>query len=98
MKIAAGLARVLAPILAGALASMATSGFASAQKFPDRPVHFIVPYAVGGGTDIIARVVGQKLSELGRGQPVVIDQPAGRGQHGGDRGRRQGGRPTGTRC
>ncbi len=64
--------------LLAVIASLASPGTAFAQKYPERAVHFIVPYAVGGGTDIIARVVGQKLSELW-GQPVVIDNRPGAG-------------------
>jgi tripartite-type tricarboxylate transporter receptor subunit TctC len=50
----------------------------SAQEYPSRQVHFIVPQAAGGGTDTFARAVGQKLSERW-GQPVVIENRAGAG-------------------
>jgi tripartite-type tricarboxylate transporter receptor subunit TctC len=46
------------------------------QPFPSKPVKIIVAFPAGGGTDIVARIVGQKLSE-GWGQPVVIDNRAG---------------------
>ena len=49
-----------------------------AQKFPDRPIRFIVPFPPGGGNDILARAIGPKLSES-LGQPVVIDNRAGAG-------------------
>ena len=52
------------------------SGGAIAQDFPARSVRLIVPQSAGGGADILARTVGQKLSEAW-GQPVVIDNRPG---------------------
>jgi tripartite-type tricarboxylate transporter receptor subunit TctC len=46
--------------------------------YPDRPIKIVVPFAPGGGTDLIARGVGQLLSEE-LGQPVIIDNKAGAG-------------------
>src|SRR5260221_3747143 len=46
------------------------------QPFPSKPVKIIVAFPAGGGTDIVARIVGQKLSESW-GQAVVIDNRAG---------------------
>ena len=51
---------------------------AMAQGFPQRPVRIIVPYPPGSGTDIVARILGQKLSE-GWGQQVIVDNRPGAG-------------------
>ena len=51
---------------------------AGAQTYPAKPVKFIVPYPPGGPTDIVARVVGQKLSEH-TGQQFIVDNRAGAG-------------------
>ena len=49
---------------------------AGAQGYPTRPIHLIVPYPAGGGTDFFARLVGQKMSEL-MGQPIVVENKPG---------------------
>src|SRR2546429_7188400 len=51
---------------------------AAANSFPTRPIRLIVPYPAGGGTDIVGRVLGQKL-HASLGQPVVIDNRGGAG-------------------
>ena len=49
-----------------------------AQAWPSRPVRIIIPFAPAGPTDLIARIAGQKLSEI-LGQPMVIESRAGAG-------------------
>ena len=48
------------------------------QTYPERPIRFVVPLPPGGGADLVARTVGQKLSEA-LGQPVIIDNRGGGG-------------------
>src|SRR5215468_9829216 len=47
-----------------------------AQGFPERPLHFVVPYAPGGSTDTSARIVAEKLAVL-LGQPEIVENKAG---------------------
>jgi tripartite-type tricarboxylate transporter receptor subunit TctC len=69
-------------ILGACLGFLAFGPPASAQedpaKYPSRPIHIVVGFTPGGGNDILARIVGQKLSES-FGQPVVIDNKPGGG-------------------
>ena len=50
----------------------------ASQPFPSRPIRLIVPYPPGGGTDIVARILGEKL-QASLGQPFVIDNRGGAG-------------------
>jgi len=60
-------------VAAGLLLTFATSGVEAAEaKYPNRPIRFIVGFVPGGPSDILARLVGQKLSESA-GQTVVVD-------------------------
>ncbi|MGH8784920.1 MAG: tripartite tricarboxylate transporter substrate binding protein [Cupriavidus necator] len=61
-----------------ALLAACASGAAHASAYPDRPIKLIVPYAAGGTTDIIARIVGTRLGPV-LGQPVVVENRPGAG-------------------
>jgi tripartite-type tricarboxylate transporter receptor subunit TctC len=67
----------LVRLLAG-LAFCAGSVFAQAQSYPNKPLRWIVPYPPGGGSDVIARTIGNQLSKQ-LGQPVVIENKPGAG-------------------
>lgn len=65
-------------LLAAALAVLVSAGQASAQDFPTRPVTMIIPFAAGGPTDVLGRVIGQRMGEI-LGQTVVIENVGGAG-------------------
>jgi tripartite-type tricarboxylate transporter receptor subunit TctC len=66
--------RVLARLLIGL--ALVLPALAAAQDYPAKPIRLIVPFPPGGPNDIIARVVGQRMSELIK-QPVLIDNRGG---------------------
>src|ERR1700738_3311069 len=63
-------------VLAAALSVLLWPALAAAQDFPNKPIRLIVPFPAGGPNDIIARVIGQRMTELTK-QPVVIDNRGG---------------------
>ena len=66
-------------LLGGAAAAWPAVARAGAQSYPDRPVRVIVPYARGGPTDAITRLLAQKLSERGGKQFYVENMGGGGG-------------------
>ncbi|MBI4189192.1 MAG: tripartite tricarboxylate transporter substrate binding protein [Betaproteobacteria bacterium] len=62
----------------GALLCAGAAGLASAQAYPAKPIRIIAPFAPGGGTDFIARVAAQKMSEV-LGQQAIVENRAGAG-------------------
>jgi tripartite-type tricarboxylate transporter receptor subunit TctC len=65
-------------LLVGGAAMILPAAASAAEPFPTRPIRLVVPFPAGGGTDIVGRVLGQRLHES-LGQPVVIDNRGGAG-------------------
>lgn len=76
MTLSALTRRAALAVAVSALAMLAPQ--ASAQTFPDRTITMVVPFAAGGSTDVVARIVAQKMSD-DLGQQVVVDNVAGAG-------------------
>jgi tripartite-type tricarboxylate transporter receptor subunit TctC len=70
--------RTFLQLAASAAALPAVSRIARAQAYPSRPVRLLVGFAPGGPNDIVARLVGERLSAIW-GKPVVIDNVTGAG-------------------
>src|SRR3984957_18354858 len=65
-------------LMAAALVGLAGVSGAVAQTYPTRPITMIIPFAAGGPTDVLGRMVGQKMSEA-LGQQVIIENVGGAG-------------------
>src|SRR5690242_406452 len=63
-----------------ALASLAMGDLASAQPYPSKPIHIVVPLPPGANGDLMPRILGQQLS-IKLGQPVVIENRSGAAQN-----------------
>lgn len=70
--------RSLAIAIALAAGTVGASVAHAADKYPDKPIRVIVPFAPGGSTDIIARLVTQRMSQE-LGQPMVVENKGGAG-------------------
>src|SRR5436190_22793956 len=70
--------RQVLQLAAGAAMLPATTRFAGAQAYPNRPLHIVVGFGAGTGLDLYARIIGQWLSER-LCQPVIIDNRPGAG-------------------
>ena len=66
---------VIAAALLGALAALPA---AAQEAFPSRPIRFVVPFAAGGPSDIVARIMAPRMQQT-LGQPVVVDNRPGAG-------------------
>ena len=62
--------------LAAALACCAVTGNASGQAFPAKPIRIVVPYVAGGPSDMVTRVVAQRMNQI-MGNPVVVENRPG---------------------
>ena len=71
--------RILTATQLALLGAIAWTGTATAQTYPDRPVKIIVPYAAGGNTDAISRLIGARLSEVFNQQFVVENRSGASG-------------------
>ena len=76
--------RLTAILLAAACLALGMTAASAQDKYPSRTVKIMVPYAPGGATDIIARIVGDQMQKI-TGQRVRRDQQARRLRHAGDR-------------
>jgi tripartite-type tricarboxylate transporter receptor subunit TctC len=68
----------LSLLISALAAGPATAQQTAPDKYPNKPIHLIVGFAAGGGNDIIARIVGQKLQES-LGQTVIVENHVGAG-------------------
>ena len=78
MSLARAATTVLAAIAAVVLAVAAAGSPSAAQGYPNRPITIIVPFAAGGPTDVLARVLGERMRAT-LGQPVLIENVTGAG-------------------
>jgi len=70
--------KIILAIIFGSMGLFFNTQMSFAQNYPNRPIKMIVPFPAGGTTDVVARLIAQRMSES-MGQPVVIDNRAGAG-------------------
>jgi tripartite-type tricarboxylate transporter receptor subunit TctC len=78
MKICRRILKLTTGVVISTLLALGLAQQAMAQAFPSKPIKIIVPFPAGGTTDIVARIVGQRMSES-MGQPVLVDNRGGAG-------------------
>ena len=78
MKMCRRILKLTTGVVISTLLALGLVQQAMAQAFPSKPIKIIVPFPAGGTTDIVARIVGQRMSES-MGQPVLVDNRGGAG-------------------
>src|SRR5438270_7030434 len=68
----------LSAIISSSCLTIALACSAIGQDYPNKPIRMVAPFSPGGATDVLARIVGQRLTER-VGQPVIIDNRVGAG-------------------
>ena len=68
--------RLLAAACAGLAVAASGTAALAADAYPNKPIKVVVPFAPGGATDVLARVLAEKMA-VGLGQPMVIDNKPG---------------------
>src|SRR4051812_35151478 len=78
MKVVAGTRRAIGAAFIAVMVAAPGVRDAAAQKWPDKPVRIVTPFATGGGTDVFGRLLAQRLSEV-FGQQFIVDNRPGAG-------------------